>query len=72
MLGQDSSDQAEPVAVDAVWKALGGSLVALQERGAASYTLGHTDRSATCCCLVRGVQQSGAEVWGAAVSSRMP
>lgn len=40
MLCQDSSDQAEPVAVHAVWEALGGSLVALQERGAASHTTG--------------------------------
>ena len=40
MLGQDSSDQAESVAVDAVWEARGGALVSLQERWTAAHTMG--------------------------------
>ena len=40
MLGQDSSDQAKSVAVDAVWEARRGALVALQERWTAAHTVG--------------------------------
>ena len=71
MFGQDSSDQAESVAVDAVWEAQGGSLVALQESCAASHAKG-TQASQQHATHHKEWSSSRSRVWGASVISPMP